>query len=117
LAKTLAPKLALPFEGPGELTVAETNIRLGILHLADLLRTYRGNLINVFAAYNGSERAVTRWRDRFASQHAAQPHMGEVEFVEEIAYGETKHYVKMLLRNACAYHTLYTGTECLGRLP
>ena len=81
-----------PLEDP------EVNIRVGTMHLADLLRDYGGNLRLSLAAYNAGAAQVRRWQERYGFAD-------EEEFTEEIPYTETRNYVKRVLGS---YHR-YAG--------
>jgi soluble lytic murein transglycosylase len=81
-----------PLEDP------EVNIRVGTMHLADLLRDYGGNLRLSLAAYNAGAAQVRRWQERYGFAD-------EEEFTEDIPYTETRNYVKRVLGT---YHR-YTG--------
>jgi soluble lytic murein transglycosylase len=83
---------AAPLEDP------EVNIRIGTMHLADLLRDYGGNLRLSLAAYNAGAAQVRRWQERYGFAD-------EEEITEDIPYTETRNYVKRVLGS---YHR-YTG--------
>jgi len=85
------------------LDTPEANIRLGAIHLADLLRDNNGNLVLALASYNAGKQAVQRWLQRFGFAD-------EIEFVEDIPYAETRNYVKRVLANYERYRSLY-GTS------
>lgn len=78
----------------------DVNITLGVAHLADLLRSYDGDPLRAFAAYNGGEEAVARWQQRFGT-------LPPDEFVESITYRETRDYVKKVIGNYRRYQQLY----------
>lgn len=89
--------VAPPLESP------EVNIRLGTIHLAELLRENSGNLPLALASYNAGRQQVRRWRER--TQYA-----DDEEFTEDIPYAETRGYVKRVLGSYERYATLY-GTN------
>jgi soluble lytic murein transglycosylase len=76
-----------------------TSIRIGAAYLGDLLVRFGGSAALALAAYNAGENAVGRWR-------AAEPGLPLDEFVEEIPYGETRGYVKRVLRSYASYRLL-----------
>ncbi len=82
--------------GRDELLRSETNIRLGVRYLAELINQQDGNLVYALAAYNGGPHRVKTWRKRWGSLP------GEV-FVELIPFPETRNYVKRILRNYAYY--------------
>lgn len=78
----------------------ETNIRLGVAHLASLAGKYGGNVIRYVAAYNAGAMVVDKWAGRFGD-------VDDDEFVERIPYPETRGYVKKVLRNVAIYRRIY----------
>lgn len=92
----LAAGLA-PLESP------DVNIRLGTVHLADLIRDNGGSVSLALAGYNAGQQQVRRWRDRYGFTD-------EEEFTEDIPYAETRSYVKRVLGSYQRYASLY-GTK------
>ena len=82
------------------LTNPETNIRLGISYLRDLLTLYKGNVVFAVAAYNAGSGSVNRWRKSFGE-------MRTDEFIENIPYPETREYVKKVMSSVDIYNRLY----------
>lgn len=82
----------------------EVNLTLGVRYLADLLDRFAGNEAYAVAAYNAGPEAVARWLEN-------GPPRAIEEFVEEIPFGETRAYVKRVLRSAWLYHALYAPAE------
>jgi soluble lytic murein transglycosylase len=93
-----------PLEDP------EVNIRVGTMHLADLLRDYGGNLRLSLAAYNAGAAQVRRWQDRYGFAD-------EEEFTEDIPYTETRNYVKRVLGSYHRYTGLNARPSAEGRGP
>jgi soluble lytic murein transglycosylase len=80
----------------------EINVHLGTRYLAAQMRSYGGDLPNVFIAYNAGPGRVTRWR--------TFPEARDRElFTERIPFEETRDYVKILTRNIEIYRGLYGG--------
>lgn len=77
----------------------DVNIRLGMSHLAAMLREYP-RVEYALAAYNAGGSPVRRWR---AKRGTDDPEV----FIERIPYDETRDYVRILLRNRATYETLY----------
>ncbi len=101
LLPTTAARLTdLPLNGGSALTDPAFNIRLGTTYLRELLDRYQGSLILALGAYNAGEKAADKWLARFGG---AEPD----EFVENISYGETRRYVKLVLRNYRTYVQMY----------
>ena len=69
----------------------ETNLTLGALYLARLLRRYDGEEAFAVAAYNAGPTAVDRWRER-------APHLAALDVVLQEGYPETRRHVAKVLR-------------------
>jgi soluble lytic murein transglycosylase len=74
------------------------NIMLGANHLVGLFARFRETPL-ALAAYNAGGSPVSRW--------SASPIFDMAEWVEDIAYRETRGYVKAVLRNIEVYKSLY----------
>jgi Soluble lytic murein transglycosylase and related regulatory proteins (some contain LysM/invasin domains) len=64
-ARQQAEKLGMPWSGPDQLDDPEINVRLGVTHLSDLLRIYRGNQALAFTAYHCGQGCVEMMFRRF----------------------------------------------------
>jgi len=91
--------LDLPF-APEWLTVPDLNLHLGAAHLGTLLAHYHGRVDAAVAAYDAGTIPVDRW---LARAPGADPDL----FVEDVAYVETRGYVRSVLRNLELYRALY----------
>jgi soluble lytic murein transglycosylase len=78
----------------------DTNIRLGVRYLGQLLDQFSGNMAYAVAAYNAGPSAVTNW----IAMHKGRE---QDEFIELIPYQETRLYVKRVLRSYGEYRRLY----------
>ena len=85
------------------LTNPEVNIRIGMAYFADL-RDQFDHLADALAAYNAGENRVIRWR-------AERPDMSLEEFIDDIPFPETQHYVKRVLGTAEDYRLLYAHLQ------
>jgi soluble lytic murein transglycosylase len=94
----------VPLESP------DMNIRLGTIHLANLIRDTGGNLSLALAGYNAGRQQVRQWRDRLG-------YSDEEEFTEDIPYTETRNYVKRVLGSYLRYSSLYGGKSAEHRAP
>ena len=91
---------ATPFH-PSLLEVPEVNLRMGAGYLRDQLRRYDGKRDLALAAYNAGPGRADRWRRELG--YGGDPD----RFREAIPFAETRHYVKVVLRNAVVYRRLY----------
>jgi soluble lytic murein transglycosylase len=109
-ADLTARENGLPSVTPAALETPEVNIRIGVHHLADLLREFGGNLSLTLASYNAGKQPVQRWIQRFGIAD-------EAEFVEDIPYTETRGYVKRVLGSYERYQALYAPQPTGSRKP
>ena len=96
----IADALSLKDYNYGALRVPALNIRFGTWYLAELVKKFRGNPALAVASYNAGPQAVSRWVDLRGG-------MATDEFIEEIPFRETRHYVKAVLSNFSLYSELY----------
>jgi len=95
-ANNVAQRAGIPAVGREDLFDQETNIRIGVRYVEQLLEQFSGNLVYTVAAYNAGPFAVNNW----LAQHR---HQSQDEFVELIPYQETRQYVKRVLRSYREY--------------
>ncbi|MES1171891.1 MAG: transglycosylase SLT domain-containing protein [Bacteroidota bacterium] len=88
---------------PDELFDPETNIRLGAAYIGALSRKFGGQIPLVAGAYNAGPKAMAKWCD----QHGKHP---MDEFVELIAFTQTREYAKRVVAIFARYRRLYTST-------
>ena len=77
----------------------KTNIYLGTNYLRYLEDTFQDDLL-VTAAYNGGEGSVRKWIKTYGYDD-------KDEFIENIQFDETKHYVKKVFRTYHMYKKIY----------
>lgn len=102
-ANAVAQRYGFPAVGREELFDQETNIRLGVRYLGQLIDQYGGNLAHAVAAYNAGPIAVNNW----IAMHRGRD---QDEFVELIPYQETRLYVKRVLRSYGEYRRLHAAS-------
>jgi soluble lytic murein transglycosylase len=76
------------------------NVRLGALYIGSLFKMFSGEIPLAAGAYNAGPRAMGRW----CQQHAAHP---TDEFVELIAFAQTREYAKRVTSLYAKYRYLY----------
>jgi soluble lytic murein transglycosylase-like protein len=79
----------------------ETNIILGVHHLARLLSIYKSPVF-ALTSYNASPAATIKWQRTI-------PTDDWLTFIERIPYKETRAYVKLILRNYFYYKRWYNS--------
>jgi soluble lytic murein transglycosylase len=107
-AQAVAKKQGFAEVGRDELFDQETNIRVGVRYLDQLLQQFSGNVMQAVAAYNAGPQAVAGWIEKNGGKEPD-------EFVEMIPYQETRQYVKRVLRSYREYHRL-GGNACAVRV-
>src|SRR5260370_42542200 len=77
----------------------QINVDLGRTYLKSLFEMFSGDQFHAVAAYNGGEHAVAKWMSQFPGD--------DDEWVENIAYKETRAYVQKVICGRGAYLLLY----------
>lgn len=95
-ANAVAHRHHLPGVAREDLFDQETNIRIGVRYVEQLLAQFSGNVAQTIAAYNAGPMVVENWS-------AAHRGRSEDEFVELIPFQETRQYVKRVLRSYKEY--------------
>jgi soluble lytic murein transglycosylase len=98
----LAPQVGIADYSHRLLEVPEVSLRMGAFYLGYLLRRYNGSKDLALSGYNAGPARADRWRGQLG--------YGRVDiddFRESIPFDETRHYVKIVLRNAAVYEALY----------
>jgi soluble lytic murein transglycosylase len=88
---------------PDELYEPETNVRLGAIYIGSLFEKFGGQIPLTAGAYNAGPRAMTKW----CEQHPRHP---TDEFVELIAFAQTREYAKRVTALYARYRYLYGPT-------
>jgi len=104
----LAPAAGVRSFDPALLTVPEINLRMGSRYLRDQLRRYGGARDLALAAYNAGPGRADRWKRELGYGRDVDA------FREEIPFAETRHYVKVVMRNAEVYRRLYGPGRSAG---
>jgi soluble lytic murein transglycosylase len=94
----------------GSLYEPAVNVRFGTYYLNDLLAQFGGSRPLAIAAYNAGPEAVSRWI-------APEPPVEEDRFVESVPYGETRRYVRKVLRSYQVYGLLYGASPAPAAPP
>lgn len=90
------------------LEVPEVNLLMAATYLGDLMERYDGERDLALSAYNAGPGRADRWRRTL--RHGRDTDA----FREAIPFDETRHYVKVVLRNAAVYERLYGGERASG---
>jgi soluble lytic murein transglycosylase len=98
----VAAAAGVPFF-PDQLYEPDTNIRLGAAYIGSLYRKFGKQIPVTAGAFNAGPKAMSRWCD----QHGKHP---MDEFVELIAFAQTREYVKRVVGIYAHYRHLYGPT-------
>lgn len=77
-----------------------TNVNIAGRYMKELNDRYSNDFVQVLAAYNAGEEAVTRWKSRYTTNDP-------LLFLDLIPYRETRDYVGYVLTNLYWYRRLY----------
>ncbi|MEX2205656.1 MAG: transglycosylase SLT domain-containing protein [Myxococcota bacterium] len=99
-ATRVAAKLGVVGFEPSQLFDPATNIRFGTWYLRSLVERFGGSRTLAIASYNAGPEAVMRWID-FAGTEPPDV------FVDAVPYGETRRYLRRVLRSYHLYRLLY----------
>jgi soluble lytic murein transglycosylase len=99
-AEKVAGELSLGSISPDDLFQPRLNIRLGTAYLNGLASRFAGRTSAAVGGYNAGPAAVAGWL-------AEAPELDDDEWVENIPYGQTRSYVKRVLRSLHVYRELY----------
>jgi soluble lytic murein transglycosylase-like protein/TolA-binding protein len=97
-AQKMASKRGIDSEA-ARLYDPSVNVELGTAYLKDLMQMFGGDTFRAVAAYNAGENAVSKWVADFPAP--------DDEWVENIAYKETREYVKKVIGGRREYLLLY----------
>jgi len=83
------------------------SLRLGAHYLRRMLSMWDGNVVYALASYNAGPGNVQKWLRTYGD-------LPLDEFIEAVPFSETKNYLKRVLGNYAAYHSLYPS-ERMGQ--
>ena len=98
-AAGVAKRLGIKLSGNADIHKPENNLRMGVDYLSYVLHRFNGNALFAVASYNGGPNAVQRW--------AAQMPADTDVFVENIAFSETRDYVRKVFGSYWNYELVY----------
>lgn len=99
-AKRLAKKTDLEIRDNSDIKDIKINITVGAFYLKELIKEF-GTLPMAIAGYNAGKERVKEWLNKGGYRSID-------EFIEDIPYKETRHYVKRVLTTYVNYCLCYT---------
>ena len=89
----------IPYRNFKDLYQPLTNISLGTAHIKSLLEEHDNSFLFSVSAYNAGNDSANRWKEELKG-------LDVLELIESIPYGETRTYIRLLIRNYVFYHNL-----------
>jgi hypothetical protein len=86
----------------------ETNIRLGVRYLENLVEKF-GSVELALAGYNAGPNRIPEWQGRY-------PTKNQILFMDLIPFQETRDYVALIVRNNYWYNRLYGNDNALANV-
>jgi soluble lytic murein transglycosylase len=94
---------------PEELFDPNRNIQFGVHYIGKMLKQFEQHVPLALAAYNAGPHRLKSWLDarKLSPKMSIKPH--DEIWIEEMPWGETRFYVKAILRNLLLYRYLDAG--------
>jgi soluble lytic murein transglycosylase len=110
-AAATARQRAVPFALYQLTTEPQLNAQLGAAHLGELMQSYRGSMIMVFAAYNAGPGRVQEWVRAYGDPRDVN--VDAIDWIERIPITETRNYVQRVMENMQVYRALFSQNHAL----
>lgn len=95
---------------PMDLYDPAVNVQLGAVYLRQLIAMFNGDIFKAVAAYNAGEHAVGGWSAKYPGD--------DDQWVENIAFRETRDYVKKVIGGLREYDLIYQAKSAeSGSIP
>lgn len=99
-AKYIAKKIKIPSNSYAQ--QPRVNLRSGIYYFDEMMKKY-DNLVLAICAYNAGPGNVNRWLKKYGDFRKLDTLLDQLNWIEQIPFGETRMYVKKVLENAYIY--------------
>ncbi|MEM7289708.1 MAG: lytic transglycosylase domain-containing protein, partial [Pseudomonadota bacterium] len=109
-AKAVARRTGNPYSYKRLTRDAAYNATLGTAYLSEQLAEFGNSYVLTFIAYNAGPRRVTQWIERFGDPRG-KPLDEVIDWVEQIPFTETRHYVQRVLENYQVYKARLSGSR------
>ena len=108
-AKAVARRNGIGFSRKRLTRDASYNATLGAAYLSEQLSSFDKSYILTFAAYNAGPNRVREWIERFGDPRGRT--LEEVvDWIEQIPFTETRHYVQRVMENYQVYRSRISGS-------
>jgi len=111
-ARHVARRIKVSYSRDKLLDDPKYNLLLGRSYLSGLLDRYDGSYVLALAGYNAGPARADRWIEDFGDPR--DPNVDTIDWIESIAFDETRNYVQRILESLIAYRQLL-GTVRLGQ--
>jgi len=101
-AKSVAKRNGLKYSKSKLTRDAGYNATLGSAYLAEQLERFGNSYVLTFAAYNAGPGRVDEWLERFGDPRG-KPLYQVIDWIEQIPFTETRHYVQRVMENYQVY--------------
>ena len=101
-AKWAAQTSGIDYQNDNQLWETNTNLALGAWYISYLHGLFNGNMLAVAAAYNAGQNKVVQWMEEGVWT-------GDEKGIENIPYGETRHYIQKVTYYHKQYNKIYGG--------
>ncbi|MEX0915612.1 MAG: transglycosylase SLT domain-containing protein, partial [Wenzhouxiangellaceae bacterium] len=95
-ARSVARRHGIAYSGASDLYEPERNIPIGVAHLGDLHKRFKGDWTLVTAAYNAGITSAERWQRE-------RPDLARDIWIETLPFFETRDYIPRVLAFATIY--------------
>lgn len=109
-AENVAKKHNITFRKRKLLSSPSYNMRIGILHLKDLLKEYDSKILTI-ATYNAGS-VVNNWVKKMGDPRKMNLH-NTIDWIESIPYLETRNYVQRVIENMQIYRVILSRDKTL----
>lgn len=108
-AKQTARTNGITLRGNDDLLNPDTNAKIGMSYLSDLLRDFQGSYVLSIAAYNAGPSRANAWASAYGDPRLDITDV--VDWVERIPFSETRNYVQRVLENTQMYRRVLAGRD------
>ncbi len=106
-AQATARRFGLPYDRNRLLSDTDYNVSLGAAHLGELVDDFGGSYVMAIAAYNAGSSRPRQWMEDWGDPRTGA--IDIVDWIELIAFSETRNYVMRVTENLQVYRARLNG--------
>ncbi len=103
VAKNVAQRWKIPFTKGCLHNASHMNVQIGSTHMADLLKTFEGDIILSLASYNAGLSNVKKWIKHYGDP---RKNVHILDWIETIPFKETRSYIYRVLESVSIYESM-----------